>query len=92
MRRLKASQGVFRHWQPQDSMNLLGAVETKLQKVLERSEERPIPPNSVWTFNVAPDTVYGKGCDFDFDASAILTIGEKFEDWRLKVANVPVMK
>ncbi|MCI0536939.1 MAG: metallophosphoesterase, partial [Verrucomicrobiales bacterium] len=92
MRRLKVSRGLFRHWQPQDSVNLLAAAEPKLQNVLDRAESRPIPPNSVWTFNVAPDTVYGEGCTFDFDTSAILTVGEKFEDWRLRVINLPVMK
>jgi hypothetical protein len=92
MRRLKASRGLFRHWQQQDSLNLLAAVEPKLQNVLERTEERSIPINSVWTFNVAPDTVYGEGCDFDFDASAILTVKDKFEDWRIKVINLPITK
>lgn len=92
MHRLKASKGLFRHWQQMDSLNLLNAVEPKLQNVLERAEVRSIPSNSVWTFNVGPDTVYGEGCDFDFDTCAILTTGEKFEDWRLKVVNVPVVK
>jgi hypothetical protein len=92
MRRLKVSHGVFRHWQQQDSIHLLAAVESKLHNVVELPAERSIPPNSVWTFNVAPDTVYGEGCSFDFDTSGILTVGEKFEDWRLKVINVPVMK
>jgi len=92
MRRLKASNGLFRHWQPHDSLNLLPAAEPKLEPILERSEERNIPAGSVWTFNVAPDTVYGEGCEFNFDTFGILKVREKFEDWRIKVVNVPVMR
>jgi hypothetical protein len=91
MRRLKASKGLYRHWQKTDSVNLLNAGDPALMKVLDHSEERAIPPNSVWTFNVSPDTVYGEGKDVEFDSSAILTVAEKFEDWKLKVINVPVM-
>jgi hypothetical protein len=92
MRRLKASNGVFRHWQAQDSVELLEADERKLEGVVEHTEERSIPPGSVFTFNVSPDTVYGEGCAFDFDTSAVLTVREKFEDWKLLVINVPLKR
>ncbi|MSU62864.1 MAG: hypothetical protein EXS31_10780 [Pedosphaera sp.] len=91
MRRLKASGGVFRHWQSRDSLDQLLANEPQLHAMLDHSEERPIPANSVWTFNVSPDSVYGAGCVFDLDSSGILTLQEHFEDWRLKVVNIPVM-
>ena len=92
MRRLKASRGVFRHWQDDDSLELLDADETRLAKNLERSGERSIAPNSVWTFNVAPDSVYGEGCAFDFDTFGILKVAERFEDWKLAVTNLPSSK
>jgi hypothetical protein len=92
MRRLKASRGIFRHWQDGDSLELLDADETRLTKTLERSGERSIAPNSVWTFNVAPDSVYGEGCAFDFDTFGILKVAERFEDWKLAVTNLPSSK
>lgn len=88
MRRLKASQGVFRHWQDGDSLALRDANEAVLTKVLERAGERAIPSNSVWTFNVAPDSMYGEGCDFDFDTFGILTVAESFSQWKLAVMNL----
>jgi hypothetical protein len=90
MRRLIASKGVFRHWQEKDSAARADAPVSELAKILEQDEVRAIPPGSVWTFNVAPDSVYGQGCDYSFDAFGILTIGKTFPDWRLKVVNVPV--
>ena len=90
MRRLKASNGIFRHWQEKDGLSLAGADEAKLKAALETAEERPIPIGSVWTFNVSPDTYYGEGCDFNFDTIGILKLAERFEDWRLRVVNVVV--
>ena len=92
MRRLKAANGVYRHWQEGDSIGLLHTNEGKLKQILESAEERRIPSGSVWTFNVAPDTVYGEGCDFDFDSFAILKLAAKFEDWRLDVFSLPITK
>jgi hypothetical protein len=89
MRRLKASNGLFRHWQEKDSTALLPAPESTLRSVIEHEPERSIPANSVWTFNVSPDTVYGEGCDFDFDTFAILKLAEGYENWRLRVINLP---
>jgi hypothetical protein len=87
MRRLVASSGLFRHWQEKDSTALLNAAPEQLASVLEKSESRPIPPGSVWTFNVAPDSVYGDGCKFAFDTFGIVTTASKFEDWRVRVVN-----
>ncbi len=92
MRRLKVSDGVFRHWQSKDSLNLAAAPEPNLRAILDHTEERSIPANSVWTFNVSPDTVYGEGCQFDIDSSGILSLKDRFEDWRLKIVTIPVMK
>jgi hypothetical protein len=87
MRRLVASSGLFRHWQDKDSAPLLNAGPDQLAAVLEKAESRPIPPGSVWTFNVAPDSVYGEGCKFTFDTFGIVTTAGKFEDWRVRVVN-----
>lgn len=92
MKRLKVSNGIFRHWQNNDGTALLDADETKLLPVLETSMERAIPTGSVWTFNVAPDTYYGEGCKFNFDTMGILKVAEKFDDWRLRVVNVQVVQ
>jgi hypothetical protein len=91
MRRLKVSHGVFRHWQENDGVALADADEAKLQTVLETAAERSIPAGSVWTFNVSPDSYYGEGCDYNFDTMGILKVAERFEDWRLRVVNVPVV-
>ena len=90
MRRLLASRGVFRLWQTVDSTELRNASINELAKVLERDEVRSIPPGSVWTFNVSPDSVYGEGCGFSFDTFGILKVARDFADWRLQVINVPV--
>ena len=90
MRRLIAGRGVFRHWQEKDSTELLNADVTKLEKVLEVADERAVPPGSVWTFNVSPDSVYGEGCGYSFDTFGILKTAKSFADWRLRVVNVAV--
>ena len=90
MRRLKASLGVFRHWQDNDGLTHAEADEPKLRSLLETAAQRPIPPGSVWTFNVSPDTYYGEGCNYNFDTIGILKLAERFEDWRLRVINIPV--
>ncbi len=90
MRRLLASRGVFRHWQTGDSPGLLKAGVSELSKFLEQNTERAIPVGSVWTFNVAPDSVYGEGCGYSFDSFAILKLARNFADWRLQVVNIPV--
>jgi hypothetical protein len=87
MRRLVASSGLFRHWQTNDSPALLNVSPQTLTSRLEQGADRPIPSGSVWTFNVAPDSVYGEGCGYTFDTFGLLTIGATFEDWRIKVVN-----
>ena len=90
MCRLLASRGIFRHWQAGDTPALVNANPSELANVLERDDERPIPSGSVWTFNVSPDSVYGEGCNYNFDAFGILKLTSNFADWRLKIINVPV--
>jgi hypothetical protein len=90
MRRLVASRGVFRHWQAADAASLSEAPVEQLRGVLERGETRPIPANSVWTFNVGADSVYGTGNQFDFDSFALLRLAPEFSAWQLRVVNVPV--
>jgi len=90
MRRLKATRGVFRHWQENDSLGILEADPSALTKLLENTEERRVPANSVWTFNVSPDSVYGDGCDFSFDSFGILTTAQSVDDWKLRVVNLTI--
>ncbi|HVK58636.1 MAG TPA: metallophosphoesterase, partial [Candidatus Kapabacteria bacterium] len=92
MRRLVASSGLFRHWQNTDSPALLNSSPQELSSRLERDENRPIPNGSVWTFNVAPDSVYGEGCGFSFDTFGILKTAELFSDWRIRVVNTQVRR
>jgi hypothetical protein len=90
MRRLVASRGVFRHWQAADAASLSEAPVEQLRGVLERGETRPIPANSVWTFNVGADSVYGTGNQFDFDSFALLRLAPEFSAWQLRLVNVPL--
>jgi hypothetical protein len=90
MRRLIASHGIFRHWQTGDSNALLDSPIAELAKHLESSEERAVPSASVWTFNVSPDSLYGEGCGYTFDAFGILKMAPEFANWKLQVANIPV--
>jgi len=90
MRRLLASRGIFRHWQASDSPMLSAAPIPELAKVLEHEDERPVPTGSVWTFNVSPDSIYGEGCGYAFDAFGILKVATAFSEWRLQVVNITV--
>ncbi|MBX3743726.1 MAG: serine/threonine protein phosphatase [Verrucomicrobiae bacterium] len=91
MRRLLASRGLYRHWQPADSPALLLAPPASLRTRLETSEERSLPDGSVWTFNVSPDSVYGTGCGFGFATVGELITGDSWPDWRLRVHTVQVV-
>lgn len=92
MRRLIAARGIFRHWQTNDAAARLNAAPALLREHLESGPERAIPDGSVWTFNVSPDSVYGAGCGFTFDTAGELVTAERWEDWRLKVRNFPVVE
>jgi len=87
MRRLKAGHGIYRHWQEKDSVGLMNADLPAIAQKIEVSDERRVPPASVWTFNVVPDSVYGELCDFTWDTFGMLTTAKGFENWRLKVVN-----
>jgi hypothetical protein len=63
-----------------------------LARKIDVSDERHIPPLSVWTFNVVPDSVYGEACDYSFDTFGILTTAPAFEDWKLRVVNQTIAK
>ncbi len=88
MRRLLAGRGVFRHWQKGDSIARDGASIRELEGFLETAPERAIPPGSVWTLNISPDSAYGEANGFDYDTFAILKTAKDFADWRVKVINV----
>lgn len=88
MRRLIAGRGIFRHWQTNDNQGALEETGEELAKRIETADSRSIPEGSVWTFNVAPDSVYGEGCGFSFDTFGILRTGPVFADWRVEVVNL----
>ena len=70
--------------------SLIEAPVAQLRGVLEQDETRSVPANSVWTFNVGVDSVYGIGNQFDFDSFALLRLAPEFSAWKLRVVNVPV--
>jgi hypothetical protein len=90
MRRLIASQGLFRHWQETNSLAAQNHEGPSLTRQLETQATRPIPEGSVWTLNVGPDSVYGLGCGFGFATFSVVTLGERFEDWRITVDTVDI--
>ncbi len=90
MRRLVASRGLFRHWQETNSNEAQKAEPSLLAKRIELNPTRPLPEGSVWTLNVAPDSVYGLGCSFDFATFGVLSLGVRYEDWRITVETVDV--
>jgi hypothetical protein len=90
MRRLVASQGLFRHWQETNSLAARNAGRAPLARQLESGLTRRLPEHSVWTFNVAPDSVYGAGCDFDFATFGVLHLAPEFKDWQIDVVTVVV--
>jgi hypothetical protein len=90
MNRLLASRGIFRHWQEAESVVKSGSSIDELAKRLEAEAIRVIPPGSVWTFNVSPDSVYGDGNHYTFDSFGILKTARDFSDWRLRVVNIEV--
>ena len=96
MRRLIAGNGLFRHWHEHDSLARANATATVLRSEckLEHSSERLLKDGSVWTFNVAPDSYYGRGNNYKFDTYGVLTTGDAFADWKLRVVNqaVPILK
>ena len=87
MRRLIAGGGIHRHWQEGDGRHLLIASPRDLAPELETERIRHLPPGCVYTFNVSPDSVYGRGCDYGFDAWGLLTLDADYADWSLEVRN-----
>ena len=90
MNRIIASHGVFRHWQESESSDLSAAGPKELADHLDTNSLRTIPSGSVWTFNMAPDSMYGEGNHYTFDTFGIVTTAKSFTDWRLKVVNVEI--
>ena len=54
---------------------------------IETRAVRRLSDGIVWTLNVAPDGMYGSGCNFKFGTYAILTIGSQYEDWMFEIFN-----
>jgi Calcineurin-like phosphoesterase len=90
MSRLVASDGVFRHWQENESSADAKKSVDALRKHLRPEETRAVPDGSVWTFNVSPDSVYGVGCRYDFVTVGMLTLAPAFKDWRMRVVKIHV--
>jgi hypothetical protein len=90
MSRLIASDGVFRHWQENETSADANQTVDALRRRLRPEETRSIPDGSVWTFNVSPDSVYGVGCRYDFVTVGMLKLAPAFKDWRMSVVRMPV--
>jgi hypothetical protein len=90
MSRLVASDGVFRHWQEGESTADANRSVDAIRRLLRPEESRPIPVGSVWTFNVAPDSIYGVGCQCDFVTVGLLRLAPAFKDWRMSVLRIQV--
>jgi hypothetical protein len=79
-----------------DPMNLMSELIAShgvytLWRPIEVGQQRTLIDGIVWTFNVGPDSVYGKGCHYGFDAYAIISIAAKYEDWKMQVCNTNVI-
>jgi hypothetical protein len=90
MSRLVASDGVFRHWQENESTADARKSVDEIRRNLRPEETRKIPDGSVWTFNVSPDSIYGVGTRCDFVTVGMLTMAPAFKDWRLSVVRIQV--
>lgn len=90
MSRLVACDGVYRHWQDNESTADADKSVDAIRRQLLPEESRLVPDGSVWTFNVSPDSMYGVGCRCDFVTVGMLTLAPAFKDWRIKVVRIPV--
>lgn len=93
----KMVRGIFRAHQHNKNFdgpfNLMQGLKDsngvyKLWEKPEDSATRSLTDGLVWTFNVAPDSGYGVGCDFNTYAYAILNVKNDYEDWTLQVYNI----
>ena len=58
---------------------------------IQKDEQRSLVGGLVWTFNVSPDSQYGLGCDYGFDAYGIVKTQKEYKDWVLSVCNTQVI-
>ena len=63
----------------------------KLWRPIETNKKRSLTDGIAWTFNVAPDSIYGKDAHFGFAAYAVLSMANEYKDWKLKVHNVQIV-
>lgn len=77
-----------------DSM-MKGLVESsglyKLWKPYEKGLVRHLSDGIVWTFNVAPDSIYGQSVGFNFDTYVELKTAKDYKDWVMKVFNTTII-
>lgn len=90
MSRLVASDGVYRHWQENESKADAKKTMEEIRRHLRPEQTRFIPEGSVWTFNVSPDSIYGVGCRCDFVTVGMLKMAPAFKDWRMSVIRIQV--
>jgi hypothetical protein len=90
MSRLVACDGVFRHWQENESAADADKSVDAIRGHLRPEASRSIPDGSVWTFNASPDSVYGVGCRCDFATVGMLKLAPAFKDWRMSVLKIQV--
>jgi len=90
MSRLVASDGVYRHWQENESSADAEKSVNEIRRQLRPDQTRSIPDGSVWTFNVTPDSVYGVGTQCNFATVGMLKLAPAFKDWRMSVVRIQV--
>ncbi|MEE3373125.1 MAG: metallophosphoesterase family protein [Planctomycetota bacterium] len=90
MNRLIASRGAFRHWQSTDTVRQANAQADLLKSLVDTRPVRPVTQGSVWTWNVSPDSVYGRGNRYTFDTIGILKTAAQFSQWKVEVVNIPI--
>jgi hypothetical protein len=90
MNRMVACDGVFRHWQENESAADADKSVEAIRGHLRPEASRSIPDGSVWTFNVSPDSIYGVGSRYDFATVGMLKLAPAFKDWRMSVLRIQV--
>ena len=90
MNRLITSRGAFRHWQRGDSVRQENATPDILKRLVETQPVRHVTEGSVWTWNVSPDSVYGRGNQYAFDTIGVLKTTGQFSQWTVQVVNIPI--
>ncbi|MDA0813455.1 MAG: hypothetical protein O3C21_13835 [Verrucomicrobia bacterium] len=87
MKRLIASNGLYRHWQ---ELGTADQRELPQESLLNLTQSQSVKANAVYTLNVSPDSVYGRLLGYTFATHGLLTLGNTFDQWHIEaVTTVP---